>query len=101
MSVTRSSGLQAFTEHMAQRLQVDVPILRAIREFDYGGDYQFAIVVDNLRDSIERGNILSEAMDEQPEIFDPEYRDAVRGGESDGDLEEAFDRLAKQQAEPE
>lgn len=90
----RSLGLQAFTAHMAQRLGADISGFQAVREFEKLADLEFMPVVLLLRDSLERGDCLYEAMEKQSQNFDQAYLNAVREGELGGMLLEAFCTLA-------
>ena len=47
-----------------------------------------------VRQDVEAGSSLADAMERRPQVFDPLFRAMVRSGESSGRLEEALDRVA-------
>ena len=49
-----------------------------------------------VREDVEAGSSVAQAMESQPGVFDPLYRSMVRAGEGSGRLEEALDRVAYQ-----
>jgi type IV pilus assembly protein PilC len=49
-----------------------------------------------LRQDVEAGSSVAQAMESQPGVFDPLYRSMVAAGEGSGRLEEALDRVAHQ-----
>ena len=53
-----------------------------------------SVLLNNLHKAIKRGNTLSDAMAEHPEVFDLLYINLVRLGEASGDLAHVFDRLS-------
>jgi type IV pilus assembly protein PilC len=54
----------------------------------------FKKVIGGVRDAIENGSALSEAMGLFPTVFDELYTNMVKGGETGGQLAETIDRLA-------
>ena len=49
-----------------------------------------------VRQDVEAGSSVAQAMESQPGVFDPLYRSMVQAGEGSGRLEEALDRVADQ-----
>jgi type IV pilus assembly protein PilC len=49
-----------------------------------------------VRQDVEAGSSVAQAMETQPGVFDPLYRSMVNAGEGAGRLEEALDRIAHQ-----
>ena len=49
-----------------------------------------------VREDVEAGSSVAQAMESQPGVFDPLYRSVVRAGEDSGRLDEALDRVAYQ-----
>ena len=52
--------------------------------------------IGEVRQDVEAGSSLADAMERRPQVFDPLFRAMVRSGESSGRLEEALDRVAYQ-----
>lgn len=53
-----------------------------------------AKLLQDLHTAIKRGSLLSDAMAEQPEVFDALYINLVKLGEASGDLADVFDKLS-------
>jgi len=51
-------------------------------------------LLNELHTAVKRGNVLSDAMAEQPEVFDALYVNLVRLGEASGDLAHVFVKLS-------
>jgi type IV pilus assembly protein PilC len=49
-----------------------------------------------VRENVEAGSSVAQAMESQPGVFDPLYRAVVRAGENSGRLDEALERIAYQ-----
>jgi len=58
-------------------------------------DEKWKAVVTSIRQRVEQGDALSEAMAEHPQHFSVIYRSLIAAGESGGKLPEMLDRLAK------
>ena len=69
-----------------------VPALSALAR--QAGNERWRAVLQQLRDEVEQGVSLSEAMKDQPDDFDSITRSLVAAGESAGNLEAMLDRLA-------
>src|SRR5690349_22680951 len=50
----------------------------------------------SVREDVEAGSSVAQAMESEPGVFDPLYRSVVRAGEGSGRLEEALDRISYQ-----
>jgi type IV pilus assembly protein PilC len=55
-----------------------------------------AHAIGAVRQDVEAGSSLAQAMDRHPKVFDTLYRSLVRSGEASGQLEQALDRIAFQ-----
>ncbi len=86
--------LLLFSRQLHTLLKAGVPILRAL-----GGLQDAAInpemkrVIGEIRESLEGGRELSQALARHPRVFSPFYLSMVRVGEATGLLEEIFYRL--------
>jgi general secretion pathway protein F len=52
-------------------------------------------VIESVRERVERGTALAEALGQHPAFFSPVYAGVVRAGERSGDLTGAFERLTR------
>ncbi|MDB5801901.1 MAG: type secretory pathway, component PulF [Rhodocyclales bacterium] len=83
-----------FCRQMNTLLKAGVPILRALGGLtDSIVNKRFKAVVINLKESLEGGRELSQAMESHPSVFTPFVTSMVRVGESTGRLEQIFLRL--------
>ena len=84
----------AFIRELATLLGVGVPLLEAIDGIarQHKGAYQAVLL--RLRDRIAAGGSLTDAMKDQPAIFDDFCINLVEVGESAGTLDTVLDRLA-------
>jgi type IV pilus assembly protein PilC len=74
-----------------------MPMLRSLYTLeDQTEDELLKPAIMAVRQDVESGSSLSQAMERQPGIFDPLYRSMVAAGEGAGRLEEALDRVAYQ-----
>ncbi|MBI4989670.1 MAG: type II secretion system F family protein [Rhodocyclales bacterium] len=80
-----------FSRQMYTLLKAGVPIMRALAGLQEScSNRAFAAVIRDLRESLDSGRELSQAMARQPRAFSPFYISMVRVGESTGRLEEIF-----------
>jgi type IV pilus assembly protein PilC len=63
---------------------------------DQTEDEMLKKAIVSLRQDVEAGSSVAQAMESQPGVFDPLYRSMVEAGEGAGRLEEALDRVAHQ-----
>ena len=59
-------------------------------------DDNLAVVIADIRAKVERGLMLSEAMNSHPKVFDTLYVAMVEAGEAAGALDTVLDRVAVQ-----
>jgi general secretion pathway protein F len=83
-----------FTGQLSTLLDAGLPVDRslAIAE-ELTDDRRLAQVIGRLRNSVEEGNTLAEAMEEHPSYFNQLYVNMIRAGESGGALEIVLRRL--------
>jgi type IV pilus assembly protein PilC len=87
--------LAVFSRQYATLIASGMPMLRSLYTLeDQTEDEKLQDAVKGLRQDIEAGSSVSQAMDRRPEVFDPLYRSMVASGEGSGRLEEALDRVA-------
>jgi type IV pilus assembly protein PilC len=89
--------LSVFSRQFATLIASGMPMLRSLYTLeDQTEDEMLKPAIAGLRNDVEAGSSLNEAMERQPGVFDPLYRSMVRAGEGAGRLEDALDRVAVQ-----
>ncbi len=88
------SHLASFLGELATMLAVGVPMMESLDTllFQYKG--RFRDVILHLKDRIESGNSLAQAMKEQPAVFDKLCISMAEVGENAGNLDETLRQLA-------
>ncbi|SBT05040.1 Type II secretion system protein [Candidatus Propionivibrio aalborgensis] len=86
--------LLLFSRQMHTLLKSGVPIMRALSGLqDAAINPEMRRVIGEVRESLEGGRELSQALARHPRVFTPFYLSMVRVGEATGLLEEIFYRL--------
>jgi type IV pilus assembly protein PilC len=89
--------LSIFSRQFATLIASGMPMLRSLYTLeDQTEDEMLKRSIVALRQDVEAGSSVAQAMESQPGVFDPLYRSMVRAGEGSGRLEEALDRVAVQ-----
>ena len=94
-SVVTPKDIAFFSRQMATMMKSGVPIVSAL-EIIGGGQKnpRMKALVENIRNDIEGGSSMYEAIAKHPVQFDELYRNLVRAGESAGVLETVLDTIA-------
>lgn len=86
--------LLLFSRQMHTLLKSGVPIMRALSSLqDAAINPEMKHVIGEVRESLEGGRELSQALARHPRVFTPFYLSMVRVGEATGMLEDIFFRL--------
>ena len=86
--------LLLFSRQMHTLLKSGVPIMRALNGLqDAAINPEMKRVIAEVRESLEAGRELSQALARHPRVFSPFYLSMIRVGEATGLLEEVFFRL--------
>ncbi|MBN2713669.1 MAG: type II secretion system F family protein [Planctomycetes bacterium] len=89
------SDVTALTRQLATFLQGGFPLIRALEFIQRNAAKEsLAELIGQLADAIRNGNTLTSAISEHPKIFDKLYINMVSAGETSGQLETMFERLA-------
>ena len=89
--------LSIFSRQFATLISSGMPMLRSLYTLeDQTEDEMLKRSIVSLRQDVEAGSSVAQAMESQPGVFDPLYRSMVQAGEGSGRLEEALDRVAVQ-----
>ncbi len=91
----KMDDLVIFSRQLATMVDSGIPLVQALdvlaEQIEKPG---FQTVVAGLRDNIETGSSLSEALSRHPGIFSALFVNMVRAGESSGMLDDILERLA-------
>ncbi len=83
-----------FLRQLANLCESGMMITRALRTLvEQTENPKLAKVIEQLRDDVQKGSSLAEAMDKHPDIFPTMYCSLVRAGETGGMLEEVLWRI--------
>ena len=83
-----------FFRQLANLIESGMPITRALRTLvEQTENKKMAQLIDQLRDSVQKGSSFGDAMEEHPKIFSAIQISLVRAGEAGGMLEEVLWRL--------
>jgi type IV pilus assembly protein PilC len=89
--------LSVFSRQFATLVNSGMPMLRSLYTLeDQTEDPKIKEAVTGVRQDVEAGSSVADAMERHPIIFDPLYRSMVRAGEGSGRLEQALDMIAFQ-----
>ena len=89
--------LAVFSRQFATLVASGMPMLRTLQTLEeQTQDEMIREAVAGVREDVEAGSSLEQAMERYPKVFDRLFRAMVRSGEQSGRLEEALDRIAFQ-----
>ena len=87
--------LVIFSRQLATMVDSGIPISPALDVLvDQMDDRGFRQILKKIRDEIEAGSSLSEAVGKHPKAFSEFFTNMIRAGESSGRLDEILDRVA-------
>ena len=88
--------LVIFNQELSALLRAGLPLLQALElVLERQKDEVFRATLTEIRDRVESGESLSEAVAAQGEIFPPLYAPTLTAGERSGELEEVIDRFVR------
>ncbi len=89
--------IMLFSRQMYTLMKAGVPILQALTGLQQStGNPSFARVIGEIRETLDRGQELSEGLRLHPDLFSPFYVSMIRVGEMTGMLDEIFLRMFHQ-----
>jgi type IV pilus assembly protein PilC len=89
--------LAVFARQFATLIASGMPMLRSLYTLeDQTEDERLCGAIAGVRQDVEAGSSLADAMARRPQLFDNLFRAMVQSGESSGRLDEALDRIAYQ-----
>lgn len=84
-----------FSRQFATMIDAGVALVRTLNILsEQTENKRFAMVITQIKDKVEQGSALSDAMKDYPTVFDKLYVSMVRAGESGGVLDEVLARVA-------
>lgn len=87
--------MAVFARQFATLIGSGMPMLRSLYTLeDQTEDERLRNAIVSVRQDVEAGSSLADAMERQPSVFSPLFRAMVRSGEGSGRLEEVLDRVA-------
>src|SRR3954447_24961813 len=93
----KARDMAIFSRQFATLIDSGMPMLRSLHTLeDQTEDERLRDAITGIRQDVEAGSSLADAMERRPQIFDPMFRAMVRSGESSGRLDEALERVAFQ-----
>ena len=93
----KPKSLQVFSRQFATMIEAGLSVVTALVILEQQTDDQaLQRVIDDIREHVETGSLLSEAMSQHPEIFSRLYIAMVEAGEAAGVLDTVLDRVAIQ-----
>jgi len=91
----QAKDLPVFTRLMAAMLDAGMPLVQVLETLESEtGNKNFLPVISGVRDFVEAGESLSEAMAHFPTVFDNLYLSMIRAGETSGMMSDIAMRLA-------
>jgi type IV pilus assembly protein PilC len=93
----KAKSLQVFSRQFATMIEAGLSVVTALVILEQQtDDVALAIVIDDVREQVEGGALLSEAMAQHPTVFNRLYVAMVEAGEAAGVLDSVLDRVATQ-----
>jgi type IV pilus assembly protein PilC len=93
----KPKSLQVFSRQFATMIEAGLSVVTALVILEQQTDDEaLALVIDDVREQVETGALLSEAMAKHPEVFGRLYVAMVEAGEAAGVLDTVLDRVAIQ-----
>ncbi len=93
----KAADLTVMTRQLATMVSSGLTLLRAFHVLEEQIEHKkLKATVERVREDIETGLLLSDALARHPKVFNPLYVAMVRAGEAGGILEEALERTADQ-----
>jgi type IV pilus assembly protein PilC len=91
----KARDMAVFSRQFATLVASGMPMLRSLHTLeDQTEDDRLRDAITGIRQDVEAGSSLADAMERRPSIFDPMFRAMVRSGEGSGRLEESLERVA-------
>jgi len=91
----RSDEINVMTRQLATLLGADIPLIQALTSLvDQTGNTALKKVIAQIRESVNEGHTLTQALGEHSKLFPSVYVNMVRAGEASGSLDVVLEKLA-------
>lgn len=91
----KPKDVMVFSRQFATIINAGVPVVQSLQVLQTQTQNQaFKTVVKKIREDVETGIPLSDAMAKHPQLFDRLYIQLIRAGEASGNLDTILDRVA-------
>jgi len=91
----RSEEINVMTRQLATLLGAGIPLIQALTSLvDQTGNSSLKKVIAQIKESVNEGNTLTQALGEHPKLFASVYVNMVRAGEASGSLDVVLEKLA-------
>jgi general secretion pathway protein F len=91
-----SQEVAIFTRQLSTLLRAGIPLAEALSALaEQSDNKKLQLIVAGLRQKVNEGGALAEAMSAHPRIFPDLYTNMVRSGEAAGNLDAVLERLAE------
>ncbi|MFH1679762.1 MAG: type II secretion system F family protein [Candidatus Eisenbacteria bacterium] len=85
-----------FTRSMASLMGAGIPLMQALEDLGEQAEKKsWREMLADMRNKIEDGSTVSEALATRPKVFDDLYINLIRAGEEGGKLKHSFEKLAE------
>jgi general secretion pathway protein F len=92
----RQEDIHAATRQLATLLGAGIPLVPALTGLiEQTGNKSLQTIIAQIKDSVNEGNSLTNALSEHPRLFSKVYINMVHAGEASGSLDVVLERLAE------
>ena len=92
----KTEAVVIFARQLATMIDAGLPLVQGLDTLEQQAyDQNFTRIIKAVKEDVESGHSLSEALEKHPKVFNPLFVNLVRAGESSGTLAEIMDRIAK------
>ena len=91
----RSEEINVMTRQLATLIGAGIPLIQALTSLvEQTGNSSLKKVIAQIKESVNEGNTLTQALGEHPKLFASVYVNMVRAGEASGSLDVVLEKLA-------
>jgi general secretion pathway protein F len=91
----RSEEINVMTRQLATLLGAGIPLVQALTSLvEQTGNSSLKKIIAQIKESVNEGNTLTQALGEHPKLFASVYVNMVRAGEASGSLDVVLEKLA-------
>jgi type IV pilus assembly protein PilC len=91
----KAESIVVFSRQLATMIEAGIPLVQGLDTLQQQtNDPLFTEIIRSVKENVEGGGSLSEALEKHPRTFGPLFVNLVRAGENSGTLAEIMDRVA-------